>query len=67
MRTDDAVDIFGTKDALAKAIGISPSAVYQWGDEVPMSRRQSVRLAMRARAEEMEREAKQLRNMASGD
>ena len=67
MRTDDAVDIFGTKDALAKAIGISPSAVYQWGDEVPMSRRQSVRLAMRARAEEMEREAKELRSMASGE
>lgn len=61
MRTDDAVDIFGTKDALAKAIGISPSAVYQWGDDVPLSRRQSVRLAMRARAEEMEREAERLR------
>lgn len=64
MRTDDAVDIFGTKDALAKAIGISASAVYQWGDQIPASRRQSVRLAMRAKAEEMERGAKELREIA---
>lgn len=64
MRTEEAVEVFGTKDALAKAIGISPSAVYQWGDVVPASRRGSVRLAMRARAEDMEREAKRLRQAA---
>lgn len=64
MRTDEAVEVFGSKNALAEAIGISPSAVYQWGKDVPVSRRQSVRLAMRAKAEEMERDAKSLREMA---
>ena len=64
MRTQDAVDIFRTKEALAKAIGISPSAVYQWGDTVPPSRRESIRLAMRAKAEDMEREAMELRKAA---
>lgn len=67
MRTEDAVEVFRTKEALAKAIGISPSAVYQWGDTVPMSRRASIRLAMRAKAEDMEREAKQLRQQAQED
>lgn len=61
MRTQEAVEIFRTKEALAKAIGISPSAVYQWGEVVPPSRRESIRLAMRAKAEDMEREAKLLR------
>lgn len=61
MRTQEAVEIFGSQKALAAAIGISPSAVYQWGDTVPMSRRQSIRLAMRAKAEEMEAEAVRLR------
>lgn len=64
MRTDEAVEVFGSQKALAAAIGISPSAVYQWGDMVPMSRRQSVRLAMRAKAEQMEAEAVRLRAAA---
>ena len=67
MRTEDAVEVFRTKEALAKAIGISPSAVYQWGDTVPPSRRESIRLAMRAKADDMEREAAELRLAAKGD
>ncbi len=67
MRTDDAVEIFGNKAALAEAIGVSASAVYQWGAEVPKSRRQSVRLAMRAKADQMEKEAGQLRKDAEGE
>lgn len=66
MRTEEAVEIFRTKEALAKAIGISPSAVYQWGETVPMSRRESIRLAMRAKADDMEREARELREAAMG-
>lgn len=61
MRTEDAVEIFGTQKALAAAIGISPSAVYQWGDIIPISRRKSVRLAMQARATQLEKEAASLR------
>lgn len=67
MRTDDAVDIFGTKNALAEAIGISPSAVYQWGDDVPSSRIKSVQLAIQAKADGLEREAKNLRKILKGE
>lgn len=36
MRTKTAIDHFGGKPSeLAKALGISPSAVSQWGDVVP--------------------------------
>lgn len=65
MRVDDAVEFFGTKHAMAQAIGLSVSAVYQWGEEVPKSRRESVRLAMKARAEQLETEAKRLRARAA--
>lgn len=60
MRTDDVVEIFGSKKKLAKAIGLTPSSVYQWGEEVPASRRQSVRMAMREKAALMEAEAAKL-------
>lgn len=64
MRTEDAIEVFGTQKALAEAIGISPSAVYQWGDTIPPSRRQSVRLAMKEKAEQLEQEARMLRAKA---
>lgn len=64
MRTQEAVQAFGNKNALAEAIGISPSAVYQWGDEVPASRIKSVRLALEARAHQLEAEAVKLRDQA---
>jgi len=64
MRLDEAVEIFGSKSALAKAIGISESAIYRWGEEIPRGRRQSVRLAMRAMAEDLEAEAVRLRSAA---
>jgi DNA-binding transcriptional regulator YdaS (Cro superfamily) len=61
MRTDETIAYFGDQTALAKAIGITPAAVSQWGKEVPMSRRASVRMAMRERADNLEREAKRIR------
>lgn len=61
MRTEEAVKIFGTKKALGEAIGISQSAVQKWGEFVPATRRQSVRMAMRERAEQLEAEAANLR------
>lgn len=66
MRVDDAVELFGTKNALAKAIGLSVSAVYQWKEIVPSSRRTVVRFAMREKAEQLEAEAKKLRKAAKG-
>jgi len=61
MRTDETIAYFGDQTALAKAIGITPAAVSQWGKEVPISRRLSVRMAMRERADNLEREAKRIR------
>ena len=34
MRKTDAIKIFGSASELARAIGISPQAVYQWPDEL---------------------------------
>ncbi|MFB0769884.1 Cro/CI family transcriptional regulator [Aeromonas salmonicida] len=38
MRTELAVDYFGTKAAIADALGIKKSAVSQWGDIIPKGR-----------------------------
>lgn len=38
MRTELAVDYFGTKAAIADALGIKKSAVSQWGDTIPKGR-----------------------------
>lgn len=35
MKTQTAADHFGSKKKLAIALGISPSAVTMWGNEVP--------------------------------
>lgn len=61
MRTQEAVEIFGSKKALAQAIGLSENAVYHWGETVPKNRQVSVRLAARARADAMEAEAARVR------
>lgn len=64
MRTQEAVDFFGSKTILARAIGVTPAAVGNWGDEVPTSREKSIRMAMKERAEQLELEAKNLRKHA---
>lgn len=38
MKTKDVADHFGGKKKLADALGISPSAVSMWGDEIPDTR-----------------------------
>lgn len=38
MKTVLAVDYFGTKAAIADALGIKKSAVSQWGDTIPKGR-----------------------------
>lgn len=61
MLTKDVVKIFGTQKAIAEAIGVSPSAVYQWGENVPDNRQKSVKLAIESRANSLEKEAASLR------
>lgn len=43
MKTKDAIAEFETAHALAAALGITPSAVSQWGDEVPQLRAYQIR------------------------
>ncbi len=38
MKTRTAIDHFGSKAALAKALGISVQAITQWGEDVPPRR-----------------------------
>ncbi|NBA95531.1 Cro/CI family transcriptional regulator [Pseudomonas sp. R5(2019)] len=35
MKTKDAAEFFGSKRKLAEALGVSPSAITMWGDDVP--------------------------------
>lgn len=35
MLLSEALEVFGTKTALARALGIRTPSVYGWGDEVP--------------------------------
>ncbi|MBT8766707.1 Cro/CI family transcriptional regulator [Metapseudomonas boanensis] len=42
MRTQDAADYFGSKKKLAEALHIQPSAVTQWGEEVPWARQYQI-------------------------
>lgn len=38
MLKKDAIAHFGTESALAKALGIKPQSIQDWGDEVPVRR-----------------------------
>lgn len=42
MKTKQAADYFGSKKKLASALGISPSAVTMWGDDVPELRQYQI-------------------------
>lgn len=42
MKTKQAADFFGSKKKLAAALGISPSAVTMWGEEVPELRQYQI-------------------------
>lgn len=39
MKTDDAIKKAGSRSNLAKLLGVSKSAVSQWGDELPEGRK----------------------------
>lgn len=38
MTTDQAIQHFGGRKALADAIGVWPQVIYQWGERPPMAR-----------------------------
>ncbi|MFY1054690.1 Cro/CI family transcriptional regulator [Ectopseudomonas khazarica] len=42
MKTKTAAEFFGSKKKLADALGISPSAVTMWGEDVPELRQYQI-------------------------
>lgn len=44
MKTEHAIQHAGTPKALADLLGITPSAISQWGDEVPQAREWQLRV-----------------------
>lgn len=52
MKTDDAIQAFGSIKELAAALGITQPAIYQWGDDVPPLRAYQISEIMASRAAE---------------
>lgn len=44
MKTQDAADFFGSRVKLARALGIFPSAITQWGERVPEVRQYQIQI-----------------------
>ncbi|MFQ6574158.1 Cro/CI family transcriptional regulator [Pseudomonas sp. UM16] len=44
MKTREVADFFGSKKKLADALGIQPSAVTMWGENVPQSRQYQIQV-----------------------
>lgn len=42
MKTQDAIEYFGSKAKLAEAVGIRLPSVYEWGEVVPFARQQQI-------------------------
>lgn len=47
MLKKDVIAFFGTQKAVAEALGITRPAISVWGETVPSSRQEHVRLVMR--------------------
>lgn len=42
MKTKDAINFFGSRKALADALGIDRSAMHHWGEDVPELRQYQI-------------------------
>lgn len=49
MKTQDAIQLFGSVRKLAEALGLSVQAIYAWGDTVPELRAYQLRDILAAR------------------
>ena len=52
MKTEEAVKAFGSRKALADALGVWPQAVYSWGDDVPDLRAYQIKEIMAKRGQD---------------
>lgn len=60
MKTKSAAEFFGSKKKLAEALGISPSAVTMWGDDVPELRQYQIERITKGKVKRSESGAHQL-------
>lgn len=49
MTTDEAIKAFGGIKPLADALGIWPTAIYQWGECVPVRRQEQIEAILQER------------------
>lgn len=49
MKTKDVLEFFGGARQTAEALGLSASAVYLWGEEVPRTRQAHIELVSKGR------------------
>jgi DNA-binding transcriptional regulator YdaS (Cro superfamily) len=57
MKTQDAIEFFGSRKAIADALGIWPQSVYNWDEEVPRLRAYQLREIMDKHQADVERQA----------
>lgn len=57
MKTEDAAKWFGGKRKMADALGISPSAVTQWGDTVPEVRQYQIQVLSKGKLKAARKDA----------
>jgi hypothetical protein len=50
MKTQDAIQTFGSIKEIAKALGLSVQAIYAWGEDVPPLRAYQLREIIEQRA-----------------
>lgn len=66
MNKKDVMALFSSERELAAALGVSHTLVQRWGDAIPLARRESVRKAMRVKADRLDKEAAKLRAASVG-
>lgn len=54
MKTKEAADFFGGKRKMAEALGVSPSAVSQWGEFVPLIRQYQIQVVTKGKLKAQE-------------
>lgn len=64
MKKQEVVEFFGSARAASKALGLSKSAVQEWGEDVPVSRQAHVRMAMQEEKRRRDAEEKKAKRKA---
>lgn len=64
MKKQEVVEFYGSARAASKALGLTKSAVQEWGEDVPLSRQSHVRMAMQEEQRRRDAEEKKAKRKA---